>query len=241
MNDALTHEDIGARDLVERYVSRQLSDDETKVFESHFLTCERCQADIEVATVLRTVATAHPEPARAKHRVPARLVWSTGFALAAGIVLVALWPRGSPIEDLGSVVQPPLYLAVPLRSAITAPESVFNSGMEAYQQSRYGEAATSLARALQLGADTTRAGFFHGASLLMLDQPVAAADAFQRVIGRGDTPYLVEAHYYRAKALLQTGRPGDALAHLAVVEGADHELSTPAHTLADSINARLRR
>lgn len=242
MNTVLTHDDITERDYVERYVAKTLSPSDEEAFESHFLTCDRCQSEIRLATGVRSLAgsagiaqTARPTHGR---RVAG---WIGGLALAASIVALLLLPRRAPTASLGDVLQPPIYLGVPVRSSLTPPESLFNAGMDAYTQGRYAEAATELARALDRGAAVAPAAFFRAASLLMLGRSREASDAFQRVITLGDTPYLVEARYYRAKALLREGRAREALADLTAAGAADAELAGTARALADSVREILQR
>jgi hypothetical protein len=79
--------------------------------------------------------------------------------------------------------------------------------------------------------------FFAGASLLMTDRPADAAEAFHGVIRGGDTPYLTEARYYLAKALLRLGRADEALRELRAAASGMTEIAAEARALADSVEA----
>jgi hypothetical protein len=75
----------------------------------------------------------------------------------------------------------------------------------------------------------------------MTGRAEAAAAAFARTIALGETPYLPEARYYRAKALLRLGRGREALAELEQVGAAAAIIGRDARVLADSIREALRR
>ena len=65
--------------------------------------------------------------------------------------------------------------------------------------------------------------------------------AAQRVIALGDTPYLGEAHLYRAKALLRQGGGAAALAELHAITPNSNAVGAWARALADSVESRMRR
>ncbi len=229
--------------VIERYAAGQLSESETVAFEEHLLECDRCQQELTLAVAVRE---ALPE-AEAKRSDPGwkRRPWTRagmGFALAAAAVIAAvlILPIGSvsgPIAELGRVTQPPIYLGVPVRQAPARPDSVFNAAMSAYAMGDYSEAAAGHEVALAAGADPAPSQFFRGASLLMLDEPAWAADAFEAVIAAGESPYLAEAHYYRAKALLRLGDSDQAISELTAVGESPEEVSAAARALADSVEA----
>ena len=234
MTQPLSCRDVAERGLVERYVARRLSEaDGLSEFEAHLVGCRRCQEDVRLAMTVRTELAA---------RRPRRLwpLW-LGLAAAAGIAgVVVLRGKGPDVRTLGTVRDAPLYLGVAVRAAPTPADSLFERAMTAYTGGNYGAAATELARALAAGSDSAPALFFLGASELMTGRPAAAADALRRVIALGDTPYLPEAHYYLAKALLHAGDGDAALRELGAVRSADTVVAASATALADSIR-RLRK
>jgi tetratricopeptide (TPR) repeat protein len=113
--------------------------------------------------------------------------------------------------------------------------------MSAYVEGRYAHAASMLEAALSAGVDSLPAQFFHATSLLMLGHAGDAAAGYERVISQGDSPYLPEAHYYRAKVLLQLGRPDDALADLDAARILGGIVGGRADALADSVHRWLER
>lgn len=229
--------------VIERYAAGQLSESETVAFEEHLLVCDRCQQELTLAVAVRE---ALPE-ADAKRSDPVwkRRPWTRagmGFALAAAAVIAAvlILPIGSvsgPIAELGRVTQPPIYLGVPVRQAPARPDSVFEAAMSAYLAGDYSEAVPGLEAVLAAGADPASSQFFRGASLLMLDEPARAADAFEAVIAAGESPYLAEAHYYLAKTLLRLGDTDGALAQLNAAGAGESEVAALARALADSVTA----
>lgn len=227
--------------VIERYTAGQLPAPETAAFEAHLLTCDRCQKELVLAVAVRESlpeGEAEQEPA-----VPRRLPWrgmAAGFTLAAAAVAALLLvPRdrvSEHVAELGRVTQPPVYLGVPVRQAPARPDSVFSEAMSAYVSGDYVDAERDLEAALAVGAGPVPAEFFRGASLLMLDQPAEAQLAFTAVIEAGDSPYLAEAHFYRAKALLSLGRVVDAQQDLRTAATAGSAIATSARALADSVD-----
>ncbi len=234
MTQPLTCREVAERGLMERYVAGRLSDaNQLADFEAHLVECSRCQEDVRLAMTVRAELAA---------RRPRRIsLLGLGLAAAAAIAgLVVLRGTGPDVRALGAVRDAPLYLGVPVRATPAPADSLFERAMTAYTGGNYGAAATGLARALAAGGDSAPALFFLGASELMTGRPAAAADALRRVIGLGHTPYLPEAHYYLAKALLRTGDGDAALRELGTMRSGDTVVAASATALADSIR-RLRK
>jgi TolA-binding protein len=247
INNRSSCDEIVADFVIERYAAGQLPEAETAAFEEHLLTCDRCQSELTLAVAVRE---ALPEAEAAEQdeepAVPSRLPWrgvgmGLTLAAAAAVVLLVL-PRdrvSNQIAELGRVTQPPVYFGVPVRQAPARPDSVFGAAMSTYLSADYVGAVAGLEAALAAGGDPAPAQFFRGASFLMLDQPAEAEQAFSAVIDAGDSPYLAEAHFYRAKALLSQGRVDEAQVDLEATSESDGEIAASARTLADSVEARM--
>ena len=233
--------------VIERYAAGQLPEAETAAFEEHLLTCGRCQSELTLAVAVReALPEAEAEEAEEDPTVPRRLPWKgmgVGLSLAAAAaVTLMILPRdrvSGEVAELGRVTQPPVYFGVPVRHAPARPDSVFGAAMSAYLAGEYSVAATGLEAAVEAGAGPVPAEFFRGASLLMLDRPADAEQAFSAVIDAGDSPYLAEAHFYRAKALLSQGRVDEAQVDLAATSESDGEIAASAKALADSVEAGM--
>lgn len=234
--------------VIERYAAGRLAEAETSAFEEHLLTCERCQEELTLAIAVREALrdgeAGVPDDEPAGHR---RLPWrgiTAGVTLTAAAVtaLMLLQPGriSERVFELGRVTQPPIYLGVPVRQAPARPDSVFAEAMTLYAAADFASASAALARAVDAGAGPVPAEFFRGASLMMLDRPEEAATAFAAVIGAGDSPYLSEAHFYRAKALLRVGLVDEARAELresAATPESGSEIAAAARALSDSLEA----
>ena len=228
--------------VIERYVAGKLPESETEAFEEHLLVCDRCQEELMLAVAVREAlpeGEADDEPL-AVRRLPWRGV-TVGLTLAAAavatILILPIDRVSGPIAELGRVTQPPIYLGVPVRQAPARPDSVFNAAMSAYAMGDYSEAVAGLEAALAAGADPAPRQFFRGASLLMLDEPERAAEAFEAVIAAGESPYFSEAHYYLAKSFLRLGDTDGALAQLNTAGAGEIEIAALARALADSVTA----
>jgi len=64
---------------------------------------------------------------------------------------------------------------------------------------------------------------------------------YESVIALGDSPYLAEARYYLAKALLRSGDTEAALRELRAVPAADTAVAASASALADSVGSLRKR
>ena len=214
-------EDAGVH---ERYLAGSLPAEEAHAFEDHVLLCTRCQQTLEVGAAIRSA------PKRAKSWLP-RLIGAGTLAAAAMAAFLVFGPDRQ-VTSLGTITEPPIYLGIAVRSDDGTPEDQFERGMEHYNRGDYAAAVATLHSALDAGAPVPPTAFFLGAAQLLLDEPKSAAAAFSRVIGAGDSPYLVEARFYRAKAYLRGNRAGPAKADLrVVVSHADHPLAREARDL----------
>jgi len=239
----LTCEDVERDALVERSLAGRLTGADRDAFEAHYLTCERCQTELQLGTAVRMALRS--SPAALRPRAWARWAGIGGLA-AATLVATVLWraQSGVPPEllSLGAVIQAPVYLGVPLRSTSAADGGrAFDEAMRDYQAERFDDAARRLQQVVRDDANHAPAGFFLGASLLMIGDDDEAAAAFARVIALGDTPYQPEAHFYRAKALLRLGQADAALTELGAVNPRSEVIATQARALADSTSRRRAR
>ena len=225
----------------EQYVARRMAPQDAEAFEDHFVTCKQCQDEVRFASsVVGAVGVARSD---APPRERPRRRWFLGggaIALAAGLTaLMILRAPSSELAALGGVREPPMYLGIPVRSQDARPDSAFDVAMDAYARKDFREAASGLRAMVALNPGFVPAEFFLAASLLLDDHPRDAADAFERVIARGDTPYHAEARYYRAKALLRMGRAADAQSELQRIAASSGAMFEMARALADSVS-RLR-
>lgn len=236
--DPLAHLDAST---VASYVEKRLSPAETAAVEAHLAECESCRKEIvQLDGILR------PRPR-------SRRVIVATFAAAAAALLLIVVPRALRfggdsreqsltdsttlrIRALGDVAQAPIYLGVSVRAPSEQETRLFVSGMRAYTAARYADAETDLRAARVAGVEGPAATFFLGASHLMLGDASSAADEFARVIAMGQTPYLAEAHYYRAKALLRLDQFSDAVTELErSVQAGDESIQSIARSLRDSL------
>jgi len=235
--DALTCETVAARELVERYVTGRLTDaDGLGEFEVHVLTCARCREEVRLALAVRAELRAAAAPHARR--------WPIGvsLAVAAGAAaLLLLRPSTARLQALGAVQDAPIYLGEQVRGgAPTAADSIFDQAMRAYANGDYAGAAAGLDRALKAGVDSAPALFFLGVSELLLHRDGDAASGLRRAVALGDTPYLLEARYYLAKALLRGGDGRGALRELSGT-GPDSAVAAANAALADSVRSMIER
>lgn len=228
-------DEIREQGIAERYAAGTLPEAEAAAFEQHYLTCARCQADVRLAAAIRNA------PAGSRRRI-SMLPVGLALAVAAGLMAVVLlgpWRRAADLVRLGGIAEAPVYLGVQVRGAQSPADSLFDRAMAHYELRQYEAAAAGLRSALAAGVDAAPALFFQAASLLALGRDEDAARGFSSVIASGDTPYLPEARYYLAKALLRLGRGREAMTQLRQVAGGS-AVGPRASALADSVE-RLAR
>jgi len=141
---------------------------------------------------------------------------------------------GPSLEQLARV-EAPLYQPLTLRGAPDEATSRFQAGMARYQQADYPAAVAELRGAAALTPDAAHTRFFLGISHLMAGQDIAAIAELRATTALGDSPYLEEAHWYLAKALLRQKRLPAAEAELRTLIQLQGTGTTEARTLLAAI------
>jgi tetratricopeptide (TPR) repeat protein len=142
-------------------------------------------------------------------------------------------PPSPSIEELARV-EPPTYTASRLRGADEA-TARFQASMEQYQRGNYAAAATGLRAASTLDPEAPHIAFFLGMSELLAGRPRAAIDALGSTVALGESPYLEEAHFYLAKAHLQSRNVDAAARELKRAIELSGEREAEARQLLDAI------
>jgi tetratricopeptide (TPR) repeat protein len=116
-------------------------------------------------------------------------------------------------------IQPPPYEPLRLRGLPDEATTRFLSGMEHYRKADYGAAVTDLRAAAALDSEASHIRFFLAISQLMVGEEAAGIEGLRVTIALGDSPYLEDAHFNLAKALLRRKDFGAAEAQLkALIE-----------------------
>jgi len=125
---------------------------------------------------------------------------SPGASAAAGEKAVA---------ELGRF-QAPIFALASLRGIQDAATARFREAMTHYADRDYRGAVPGLRAALQLDPEATHASFFLGVCYVLTGRLDEGIGALRQTAAAGDSPYLEEAHFYLAKALLQDADPAEA-------------------------------
>ena len=146
MEHKLNCDEITDRALIEGYVAGRLGEADTEAFESHYLTCERCQNELRLALAIRE---ALPEVREAGLHAPAepevgvisrRLKVRTAAALAVAAVLAGLLlVRPSKVDEESAPVQREEATGVEVAPSLRAPGGVV-AAVESFQWSQVPEA-----------------------------------------------------------------------------------------------------
>ncbi len=135
-------DEITDRALIEGYVAGRLGEAETEAFESHYLTCERCQNELRLALAIRE---ALPEVREAGLLAPAdsgvgvisrRFKVRTAAALAAAAVLAGLLlVRPSTLDEESAPAQRDEATGVEVAPSLRGPGGVV-AAVESFQWSQ---------------------------------------------------------------------------------------------------------
>ena len=241
----MTCEQIEQSDVMEQYLLGRLPPAARDDFDGHLFECDECFERLETFRALRrelaaTATARRAEPVRATRGWIWRWALVPTFATLV-IVGVTVWPRafppsvpaparpaggpvrpapaqGSPagvsLAELGRM-QPPTFEPGSFRGVQDAATARFREGMKHYRDGDYRAAIPGLRAAAQLDPEAAHATFFLGICHGLTGQLEAAIRALRQTIAVGDSPYLEEAHFYLAKALLQNNDPAGARQELA--------------------------
>lgn len=229
MTDLMTHTDVEARGLIERYVARRLLGEELERFEAHLIECPACQGDVRLGVAVAAMFRTRRRP---RWHLPAL----AGLATAAGLLLFLRPSADRRMVALGAVGDPPAYEVVEVRGdELQRGDSLFLAAIQAYRRREWEAAAQGFEEARTAGLTAPALEFFAGATALMRGRTETADRAFAALLATDHGPYAEEARYYQAKARL---RLGDGRGALSLLRASSFPAAAP---LADSIEALLSR
>ncbi len=251
-------EQIEALDLAARYVAGQLDPSEREAYEQHYFECAQCFEDVQLRLAMRDELSAQSRSGSLKvsgRRSSSSWMIACG-AIAAGVVLaVAIgWNRVAPKHPpaapivaeapapvpqpdplvLLARVDPPPYQRPSLRGA-RAGEERFRQAMDQYLQHDYTSAINGLRAATAADPKSADAQFFLGVCYLLQGDPTAAIARLNATIKLGETLDLEPAHFYLAKAFLQSRDLPAATRELESTAALHGDLEQPARQLLDQL------
>lgn len=110
-------------------------------------------------------------------------------------------PRG--LETL-AIVTPPPYVPLQTRGSANTLAQSFAAAMTRYGAKDYAGAVEQLQPLADASPDAAHVQFFLGISQVMSGKPAAAIESLDRAAATGTAPFADEAHFYLAKAAMQT-------------------------------------
>jgi hypothetical protein len=118
-------------------------------------------------------------------------------------------PRVEPVQpsrglEALAVVTPPPYVPLQTRGSANTLAQSFAAAMTRYSAKDYAGAAEQLQPLAESSPDAAHVQFFLGISQLMSGKPAAAIESLDRAAATGTAPFADEAHFYLAKAAMQT-------------------------------------
>jgi Tetratricopeptide repeat/Putative zinc-finger len=114
---------------------------------------------------------------------------------------------------------------------------LFQRGMAAYVEQRYDTAAGFLESAAQAEPDVSDINFFLGICRLMLGRPKDALVPLKNAVAAEKSPLAQSAHFYLAKAYVQTGDLADAEIELKAAAAMPGRLRTEAESTVVRLHA----
>jgi hypothetical protein len=118
-------------------------------------------------------------------------------------------PRVEPVRpsrglEALAIVTPPPYVPLQTRGSANTPAQSFAEAMTRYSAKDYAGAVEQLQPLADASPDAAHVQFFLGISQLMSAKPAAAIESLDRAAATGTAPFADEAHFYLAKAAMQT-------------------------------------
>lgn len=117
----------------------------------------------------------------------------------------------------------------------------FEQAMGAYVDRRYGNAAALLEEAVQAQPNAEDANFYLGVCRLLVARPSDAIAPLTKILANPKSPFTQSAHFYLAKAFIQTQDLAQAEEHLRAADAVPGRLSTQAHSLLGKVQALRAR
>ena len=293
-------EQARALDLVGKYVTGQLPEQEMGAFEEHYFSCDDCLAKVQVAQAIRhgtqaadapKVVQMMPRGQRKTNGRPSRWMYPVAAAAAILVITVIGWrafsdqsstpevahtqpnlqvpsnpgiaesPKAVPATtpetpqlmasnvDLGAVT-PLAYRPSALRGATEDAGQRFQQVMTSYLSHDYRQVVAGLSSIPVAVPGSGRpedhitdAGvqLYLGVSQLMLNQNGDAVRSLRRAAAYGDTPYLENAGFFLAKALIRQMQFAEASRELRRVADLGGDRQAEARQLIAKLNQSQSR
>src|SRR5579884_3088190 len=194
-------------EIVERYVSNRLSDEERTEFEEHYFFCPQCADRVRALQAVRAALLARGA------RKPARSWMWPALAAAAAVILVTLLgvmvsrPRqqrvaasperaAPPVPTELARIEPPAYAPAVMRGSAGTAERRFRAAMRHYQAGDFAATIPELQSIIASQPSYMDARFYLGACYLLTGQTGQAIGQLQSVAAAGDaSPFDEEARF----------------------------------------------
>lgn len=236
----MTCDEIERDEIAERYLSGRLGEEASAEFEAHYFDCSRCLEHVGRLESARHALAGGPAPAVPRWR---QRLWPAAGALAAAAILVLAvrvieepsapanvpatrdveLPREPVAPDLGRLgaIEPPRFTPPRLRSGAGEARRLFIDAMRSYERGDYAGAVRGLEVAVRADPAYPAAHFFLGVCFLQLDRRADAIGYLREAARLGESPYLEDAHFFLAKALIRDGDVAAARGELRTVLALD--------------------
>jgi TolA-binding protein len=187
-----------------------------------------------------TSATATKKPAlendeAAKERFRLGIVQPPPYTFS-GFASAKLTGGKGPKSDLGKALGAPGGKPGQQNSTEIA-RGLFQKAMDAYLEQRYSAAASLLEDAAQVEPKAPDVNFFLGICRIMLAKPEDAVAPLKNVLADEKSPYALSAHYYLAKAYVQTDQLSEAEAQLQAAAAIPGRLRSEASSMLSRVQA----
>ena len=252
----MTCEEVERDELIEHYVLGRLAKEQQEAFEDHYFNCSRCLERLRIVEETRGELATEAVAVRPRRWRRA----AAGLAAAAALVVAIrvgqdVWrgsetspvpsapgadvalpaPAATPGQPPAGTIDLPPYTPPRLRATATNAQRVFRDAMTSYAAGNCGAATPGLRRSLTIDESLTPARFYLAACELQAGRVDDAVANLQRVIARGESPYLEDAHFFLAKARIRQGDTAAARQELARVIALRGDRRAEAQRLLDQL------
>lgn len=212
-------------ELMERYLSKELSSDEQLAFEQRLAADTQLQqwlkqarlfsVGIQEAALTKKIETFHSAAALPKQAPVVKINWMKRIAVAAAVVLAVttgvIWFTSQ--KNTSEKLYAAYFKPDPGLPTVMGVEEnyAFDKAMVDYKTGNYTEAIDSWMKLKETNPHSDTLTYFIGAALLAKQETNHAIGYFDKIITNTKSVFLNEAYWYKGLALLKEGKQQQAI------------------------------
>lgn len=212
-------------ELIERYLSKELSTTEQLAFEQRLAADTQLQqwlkqarlfsVGIQEAALTEKIETFHSVPDLNKQAPVVKINWIKRIAVAAAVILAVttgvIWLTSQ--KNTNEKLYAAYFKPDPGLPTVMGVEEnyAFDKAMVDYKTGQYTAAIDSWMKLKETNPNSDTLNYFIGAALLAKQETKNAIACFDKVTANTKTVFLNEAYWYKGLAFLKEGKQQEAI------------------------------